>query len=78
MVTTTIRPLRRPQLRAPVAADREVRERMVMAVALVMEVVREPTFDHVLMVLRRSSERELLLLRCRNPEIIAFWRQHRW
>ena len=48
-------------------------QRVQMAVALVMEVVRQPTLAHVLLVLTDPYERALLLLRAHNPEIKAFW-----
>jgi hypothetical protein len=48
-------------------------QRVQMAVALVMEVVRQPTLAHVILVLTNPDERALLLLRAHNPEIKAFW-----
>jgi hypothetical protein len=45
-----------------------------MAIELVMEVVRQPTLTHVVEVLRVADYRALLLMRCHNPDIRAFWR----
>jgi hypothetical protein len=44
-----------------------------MAHALVIETVREPSHAHVLTTLRDADYRALLLLRCSNPDIRAFW-----
>ena len=48
-------------------------QRVQMAVALVMEVVRQPTLAHVILVLTNPDERALLLLRAHKLEIKAFW-----
>ena len=44
-----------------------------VAHALVIETVREPSLAHVLTTLRDADYRALLLLRCSNPDIRAFW-----
>ena len=58
-------------------AHRHAQQRVAMAVALVMEVVRQPTLAHHTLVLTNPDERALLLLRVHNPEITAFWQGER-